>query len=62
MFFIALKNMVIEVYKMMISTNHLKVSNGNDLMTSAAISTANIPGMAIPNAAFLLYAPDFINL
>ena len=54
--------MVIEVYKMMISTNHLKVSNGNDLMTSAAISTANIPGMAIPNAAFLLYALDFINL
>jgi hypothetical protein len=54
--------MVMEVYKMIISTNHLKVSNGNDLMTSAAMSTATIPGIAIPNAAFLLYAPDLINL
>ena len=62
MFLIALKNMVMEVYNMTISTNHLKVSNGKDLMTSAAMSTAMMLGIAIPNAAFLLYAPDFINL
>ena len=37
MFLIALKNIVIEVYKMMISTNHLKVSNGNDLMTEERV-------------------------
>jgi hypothetical protein len=54
--------MVIEVYKMIISTNHLKVSNGKDLIMNAAINTAKILGIAIPNAAFLLYAPDFINL
>ena len=54
MFFIALKNIVMEVYKMMISTNHLKVSNGKDLMINAAMSTAKMLGMAIPNAAFLL--------
>jgi hypothetical protein len=39
---------------MIIMTNHLKVSRGRDFIIKAAIKTANMLGMAMPKAAFLL--------
>jgi hypothetical protein len=43
-----------EVYTIIINTSHLNVSNGIDFIMKAAINTANILGIAMPNAAFLL--------
>lgn len=42
-------------------TTHLRASSGSDFTTNAAIKTAMAPGIAMDTAAFLLYAPSFIN-
>ena len=53
--------MTTAVYNITNITNHLNVSKGNDFTINAAINTATIEGIAIPMAAFLLYAPSRIN-
>ena len=54
LFFIVVQNIETEVYTIIMSTSHLNVSKGIDFIIKAAINTANMLGMAIPNAAFLL--------
>ena len=54
LFFIVVKNIETEVYTIIMSTSHLNVSKGIDFIIKAAINTASMLGMAIPNAAFLL--------
>ena len=47
-------NITTDVYKITTITTQRKVSSGKDFTINAAISTATIPGMAMPIAALRL--------